>query len=268
MANGNGAADRRARGSVETARDGAVLTLTLANPGRRNALSLPLREVLHDRLEAAMADPEVRAVVLTGAEGVFCSGGDIGGMEGLTPLGGRARLQRLHRLVRLLMTGEKPVIAAVEGYAIGAGLSLAAACDLVVSAEDAVWSCAFNRIGLMPDMGAAVSLPARMGLGRARRIMLTSERFTARQAEAWGLAEEVVPPGAALVRAQGLAAEIAERAPGAVAMTKAWLSRLPLPLDAALAAEADAQALLFATADFAEGRAAFLEKRPPRFEGR
>ena len=256
-----------AEGTVEMDRTGAVATLTLNNPARRNALSLPLREALHDRLEAAMADPAVRAVVLTGAQGVFCSGGDITGMDGLTPLGGRARLQRLHRLVRLLMTGEKPVIAAVEGYAVGAGLSLAAACDLVVSAEDALWSCAFNRIGLMPDMGAAYSLPARMGLGRARRIMLTSERFPTVQAEAWGLVEEVVPAGTALDRARALAAEIAERAPGAVALTKAALARMPMTLDAALAAEADAQALLFSTADFAEGRAAFLEKRPARFEG-
>lgn len=254
--------------TVELDRAGPVATLTLHNPARRNALSLPLREALLERLETTMSDPEVRAIVITGAQGVFCSGGDIAGMEGLTPLGGRARLQRLHRLVRLLLTGETPVVAAVEGYAIGAGLSLAAACDLVVAAEDAVWSCAFNRIGLMPDMGAAATLPARMGTGRARRIMLTSERFTTAQAEAWGLVEEVVAPGAALARARSLAAEIADRAPGAMALTKAWIARMPLPLDAALAAEADAQALLFATEDFAEGRTAFLQKRTARFEGR
>ena len=257
-----------AEGAVDLAVDGAVATVTLNHPARRNALSLALREALHDRLAEAMAEPSVRAVVLTGAGGTFCSGGDISGMEGLTPLGARARLRRLHRLVRLLVEGDKPVLAAVEGHAIGAGLSLAAACDIVVSAEDAVWSCAFNRIGLMPDMGAIATLPARMGLGRARRIMLTSERFTAAQAEAWGLVEAVVARGESLARAQALAAEIADRAPGAVMLTKAWLARQPLSLDSALAAEVEAQALLFSTADFAEGRAAFLDRRDPAFRGR
>lgn len=248
--------------------EGAVATLTFGNPARRNALSPELRDALHDALAAAMGDPAIRVVVLTGAAGVFCAGGDLASMAGLTPLAGRARLQRGHRLVRLLLTGEKPVLAAVEGLAMGAGLSLAAACDIVVSARDAQWSCAFNRVGLMPDLGAAVTLPARMGLGRARRVMLTSERFSAAQAEAWGLVEQVVDPGTAVATAGAIAAEIATRAPGALALTKAWLARLPLPLEAALAAEADAQALLFATADFAEGRAAFLDKRAPRFEGR
>jgi enoyl-CoA hydratase/carnithine racemase len=256
-----------AEATVEVSTEGAVATLTMNYPARRNALSIQLREALHDRMAEAMADPAIRALVLTGAEGVFSAGGDISGMEGITPLGGRARLNRLHRLVRLMIGGEKPIVAAVEGYAVGAGLSLAAACDVVVAAEDAVWACSFNRIGLMPDMGAIWTLPARMGLGRARRIMLTSERFSTAQAEAWGLVEQTVPTGGALAEAQRLAAEIAERAPGPVALTKTWLARAPQSLDAALAAEADAQAVLFATEDFAEGRAAFMEKRAARFEG-
>lgn len=257
-----------AEAAVDVATEGGVATLTFGYPARRNALSLALREHLHDRLAEAMADPAVRAIVLTGAQGVFSAGGDISGMEGIAPLSGRARLTRLHRLVRLLVEGETPVIAAVEGHAVGAGLSLAAACDIVVAAEDTAWSCAFNRLGLMPDMGALFTLPARMGLGRARRIMLTSERFTTAEAEAWGLVEKTVPKGEALAAAQAMAREIAERAPGAVAITKAWLARGPLDLGTALAAEADAQALLFGTGDFAEGRAAFGERRPPRFEGR
>lgn len=257
-----------AEAAVDVSVEAGVATLTFGFPARRNALSLALRELLHDRLAEAMADPAVRAVVLTGAEGVFSAGGDISGMEGITPLSGRARLARLHRLVRLMLEGETPILAAVEGHAVGAGLSLAAACDIVVAAEDVNWSCAFNRLGLMPDMGALFTLPARMGLGRARRIMLTSERFTTAQAEAWGLVEQSVPKGGALAAAQTLAREIADRAPGAVALTKAWLARGPLDLATALAAEADAQALLFQTGDFAEGRAAFTEKRSPRFERR
>lgn len=252
---------------IDVGVEGAVATLTMRYPARRNALSLPLREALHDRMAEAMADPAIRCIVLTGAGGIFSAGGDISGMDGITPLGGRARLTRLHRLVRLMLAGETPLVAAVEGHAAGAGLSLAAACDVVVAAEDAQWSCAFNRLGLMPDMGALWTLPARMGLGRARRIMLTGERFTTAQAEAWGLVEQTAPPGGALAAAQAVAATIAERAPGAVALTKTWLARGPLSLETALAAEADAQAVLFGTQDFAEGRAAFAAKRPPRFEG-
>lgn len=253
--------------TVDVAVSGAVATLTMTYPARRNALSLSLREQLHDRLAEALADEQIRAVVLTGAEGVFSAGGDISSMDGITPLGGRARLSRLHRLIRLMIGGNKPLVAAVEGYAVGAGLSLAAACDVVVSAEDTVWSCSFNRIGLMADMGALWTLPARMGLGRARRIMLTAERFTTAQAEAWGLVEQTAPKGEALAQAQALAAEIAERAPGPVGMTKQWLARGPLDLEAALAAEVEAQAVLFGTEDFAEGRRAFMEKRPPQFRG-
>ncbi len=253
---------------VNVTRRGAVAELEIDFIARRNALSLDLRELMHDAMFDLQADPEVRCIVLTGAGGVFSAGGDIKSMDGLTPLAGRARLQRLHRLVRLLIEGETPVIAAVEGYAVGAGLSLAAACDVVVSAEDVVWSCAFNRLGLMPDMGSAWTLPARMGLGQAKRIMLTSERFTTAQAQAWGLVEEMTAKGDAKARAHAMADEIAERAPGAVAVTKAWLARGPLGLGQVLAAEADAQAMLFATDDFAEGRAAFAEKRDARFEGK
>jgi enoyl-CoA hydratase/carnithine racemase len=252
---------------VTVEHEGAVAVITLDYPERRNALSLELREELHDAVAAAMADASVRALVLTGAGGTFCAGGDISGMAGLTPLAGRARVARLHRLVRLLVQGDKPVLAAVEGHAVGAGLSLAAACDVVVSAEDARWSCAFNRVGLMPDMGAAWLLPARMGLGRARRVMLTSETFGTAQAAEWGLVEEVTAPGAARARACDMAAEIAARAPGAVAATKAWLGRGPMTLEQVLAAEADTQAMLFGTADFEEGRTAFLDKRTPDFRG-
>ena len=253
---------------VDVTTSGGVATVTMRYPARRNALSLELREVLHDAVFDLMADPEVRVLVLTGAEGVFSAGGDISGMDNLTTMAGRARLQRLHRLVRLLIEGEKPVIAAVEGYAVGAGMSLAAACEVVVAAEDVVWNCAFNKLGLMPDMAAIWTLPARMGLGRAKRLMLTSEQFDTDSAADWGLVEEVTEPGAALATAQGIAKTIAKRAPAAVALTKTWLSRGPMGLNEALAAEADAQAVLFQTEDFTEGRTAFMEKRVPEFKGR
>jgi enoyl-CoA hydratase/carnithine racemase len=249
-------------------RDGAVLVLTLNYPERRNALSLPLRAALIDALSAAMADSEVRAVVLTGAGGNFSSGGDISSMEGVTGVSGRERLQSVHRLIRLLVQGEKPVIAAVEGYAFGAGLSLAAACDIVVASREAKFACSFNKIGLMPDLGAGWTLPLRMGLGRAKHIMLRGQTFGTEEAERWGLAEVVCEPGQALAEALAIGHELAAVSPLSNGFTKALLSRMPRDLDEMLRAEADAQAVLFTSADFEEGRRAFLEKRKPGFSGR
>ncbi|MGA0595097.1 enoyl-CoA hydratase/isomerase family protein [Enterovirga sp. CN4-39] len=249
-------------------RDGPVLILTMNYPQRRNALSLPLRAALIDALTAAMADTAVRAVVLCGAEGNFSSGGDLSSMEGVTGVSGRERLANVHRLIRLLVTGEKPVIAAVEGYAFGAGLSLAAACDIVVASRTAKFGCSFNKIGLMPDLGAVWTLPLRMGLGRAKHIMLRGQTFGAEEAERWGIAEVLADPGQAVAEAVAIAHELAAVSPLSNGYTKALLSRMPRDLEEMLRAEADAQAVLFTSEDFDEGRRAFLEKRKPAFAGR
>ena len=249
-------------------RQGAVLILTMNYPERRNALSLPLRAALIEALTTAMGNAEVRALVITGAEGNFSSGGDISSMEGITGVGGRERLNSVHRLIRLLVAGEKPVIAAIEGYAFGAGISLAAACDIAVAARDAKFGCSFNRIGLMPDLGAAWTLPLRMGLGRAKYIMLRGQTFGAEEAERWGLVETVCDPGQALADAVTIARELAAVSPLSNGFTKALLSRMPRDLEEMLRAEADAQSVLFTSADFDEGRQAFLEKRKPVFQGR
>lgn len=254
--------------TVHLTRDGAVATVTLDYPSRRNALGLGLREILHDRMAEAMADDAIRVIVLTGANGCFCAGGDISGMTDLTGWAGRARVARLHRLITLMLKGEKPIVAAVEGYAVGAGLSLAALCDIVVADETAKFNCAFNKVGLMPDMASTWVLPQRLGLGMARRLMMTGETIDAARAAQIGLVEEVVGKGAALDKAMEMARDLAAGAPAALAMTKAMLGRWPLSLEESLAAEADAQAILFTTDDFKEGVSAFLEKRKPTFRGR
>jgi enoyl-CoA hydratase/carnithine racemase len=255
-------------GTVRAERDGPVAILTLAYPERRNALSLTLREVLLQALQAALADETCRAIVITGEGAHFCSGGDISSFDGVTPASGRLRMQRIHPIVRLLVRGEKPVIAAVEGFAAGAGVCLAAACDIVVAGKDAKFSCTFNKIGLFPDLGGAWSLPARMGLGRAKMLMMSGRVLNAEAAERQGLVEMVVETGQALKEAIALAHDVAATAPLSNTLVKAVLSRGPAPLEEVLAAEADAQGVLYGTEDFQEGRKAFLEKRKPTFRNR
>ena len=252
---------------VLASRDGPVASLVLNQPARRNALSVPLRSALADRIEAALADDTCRVIVISGAGEHFCAGGDITSMSGITGIAGRRRMALVHRLVRLVAECEKPVIAAVEGHAIGAGLSLAAICDIVVAGETAKFTCSFNRIGLVPDLGATWSLPLRMGLGRARFAMMTGRTLDAAAAERWGLAEVVVPAGAALAEAMALGHELAGKAPLSNGFAKALSGRMPRDLGEMLRAEADAQAILYGSADLEEGRAAFLAKREPRFSG-
>ncbi|MBK9685611.1 MAG: enoyl-CoA hydratase/isomerase family protein [Betaproteobacteria bacterium] len=243
-------------GTVLARSHGAVTVLTLSYAARRNALSMPLRAALHTQLEQAMADPECRAVVLTGEGGHFCSGGDISSFGGVTPASGRARMQRVHAIVRLLVRGEKPVIAAVEGHAAGAGLCIAAACDVVVASREAKLSCTFNKIGLFPDLGGAWSIPLRMGLGRAKLLMMTGRVMDAATAAQQGLVDQLAEPGQALTDALAMAQEMCAVSPLSNGMLKSVLARGPMPLEDLLAAEIDAQAVLYGSEDFHEGREA------------
>lgn len=249
--------------------DGGVVTLTLNAVARRNALSIPLREELAFALDEAMRDSAVRVIVLTGAGEHFCSGGDISGMDTATAVNARERFEAAHHIVTLMVEGEKPVISAVEGYAVGAGLSLAVAADIVVAARTAKFSCSFNRIGLVPDLGLAFTLPMRVGMGRARHIMITGDMIDAETAERWGLVETLSEPGQALADATALAQRLATTtAPLSNLYTKRLLSRMPGNLADVLKAEADSQGTLYTSRDHAEGRTAFLAKRRPVFEGR
>lgn len=254
-------------GTVNIHRHGAVWVLELDYPERRNALSLPLRGRLETALIDAMGNQDCRVIVLTGRGDHFCSGGDISSFEGVTPPKGRVRMQNVHRLVRLITKGEKPVIAAVEGHAAGAGMCVAADCDIVVASETAKFSCTFNRIGLLPDLGGLWSIPQRMGLGRAKLMMLTGRMLDAHAAQAQGLVEEVCPAGKARDTAIALGHEIAQHAPLSNGMIKAALARGPMPFEESLALETDSQCVLFGSEDFQEGRSAFLEKRKPVFKG-
>jgi enoyl-CoA hydratase/carnithine racemase len=245
-------------------REGAVLVLTLDRPARRNALAMPLRVQMIEALRAAQGDKAVRAIVVTGAGGHFCSGGDISGMDVTSAMDGRERMRLSHELIRLMVLGSKPVVAAIEGYCVGAGLSLACASDTVVAAEDARLGAGFGKIGLMADLGLPHTLPLRVGQGKARQIFLYHEQMTAAEAERIGLVDHVVPKGQALATAMEKARFLAEQAPAPMALTKQMLGE---GLDRALEQERHFQSTLFLTKDFAEGRAAFLGKRKPAFQG-
>jgi len=245
-------------------RDGPTAVLTLNYPERRNALAVPMRRALVAALERIEADPALRAIVITGAGGTFCAGGDISGMDVADLASGRERFRLTHQLVRLLIKGSKPIIAAVEGWCVGAGLSLAMCCDTVIAARDARFAAGFGKIGLIADLGLLHTLPARIGQGRARQILLYGDPMDAARAEQVGLVDELAEPGGALDAAIACARRFADAAPLPVALTRQWLAA---GLDAALDRERETQSGLFLTADHAEGKAAFLQKRPPRFNG-
>jgi 2-(1,2-epoxy-1,2-dihydrophenyl)acetyl-CoA isomerase len=253
---------------VETRRDGAVLTITLNRPDVLNAFN----SAVHDALATALRDArdsEVRAVVLTGAGRAFCVGQDLTEFrEAPGDIGERLR-SGYHRNVLAIRGLEKPVIAAVNGAAAGAGLSIACACDIRIAADGATFIPAFVNIGLVPDSGGTFFIARLLGPARAFEWMSSGRRLTAAEAHGWGLVSEVLETEALADRAAALAAELAGLPTRAIGMTKrlfdhAWGARL----DEQLEREAQLQAAATQTDDFREGVAAFLEKRPPVFRGR
>ncbi|EMI6698994.1 TPA: enoyl-CoA hydratase/isomerase family protein [Pseudomonas aeruginosa] len=243
---------------------GTVRLLRFDNPARRNALSPALRMELLRALEAAECDPSIRSVLLTGGEEVFCAGGDLGDMRVTELAAGRARMQDNARLVRQMVRMGKPLIAAVEGWAVGAGLSVALACDSIVCGAGARFAAGFGKVGLLADLGQLHTLPARIGWGRARQILMFGQVVEAEEALRIGLADRLCAAGGALAMALELGGRVEQQAPLPLAMTKALLAE---GLDLLLEREGELQSQLFLSADHAEGKAAFLAKRPPVFRG-
>lgn len=244
---------------------GAVRVLTLNRPERRNAIDLPLRHQLAEALEAADADPRVRAIVLTGAGGAFCSGGDISTMQRAPRHETIDRARAAQRVVRAIWDTPKPVVAAVEGPAFGAGAALALACDRVVAASDATFATTFTAVGLAGDMGIFASLPARVGAPRARQMLMLGTRISGEDALPIGLVDSVVRSGTALDAALSDAERLAAGPPLALGVIKQMLSGERHHPLAVLDLEVRNQTRLWNTDDFAEGVAAFAEKRRPRF---
>ena len=255
--------------TVLTSRDGAVLTIALNRPEAYNAFTRELHGELHEALTGEAADPAVRAVVVIGAGKAFCAGQDIREFSELPGSIGAALEETYHPNVRAIRALGKPVIAAVNGAAAGAGLSLAVACDLRVASDAAVFVPGFVGIGLVPDSGGTWFLHRLLGFSRAFEWMSSNRRLTAAEALEWGLVSEVIPAGVFDDRVAELAATWAALPTRAVAGTKRLFEHAyGASLEEQLAAEAEEQESATGTDDFREGVAAFLEKRPPSFSGR
>jgi enoyl-CoA hydratase/carnithine racemase len=255
-------------------RDGGVVTVTLSREKRLNALTMPLYRALADFFAAEQQNGETRCVIVTGAGRGFCSGGDvqeiIGALQG-RPMREILAFTRLTgELIGNMRAFDRPVIAAVNGIAAGAGAVIALASDFRIMAEDASLSFLFSKVGLTgADMGAGYLLPRIVGLARATEILMLGDAVPAQAAAAMGLANEVVAAGRVLPAARELAGRLAGGPVLAHRMTKKMLeAEWTMSLRPALEAEAQAQALLMMGEDHAEGYRAAVEKRPPRFTGR
>jgi 2-(1,2-epoxy-1,2-dihydrophenyl)acetyl-CoA isomerase len=250
-----------------------VATLTLNRPDKLNSFNVAMHEELAEALGGVERDPAIRAVLLTGAGRGFCAGQDLSDRkvvaEGeMRDLGGS--IERYYNpLVRRMRALPKPIVAAVNGVAAGAGANVALACDIVLAARSASFIQAFCRIGLVPDSGGTWFLPRLVGGARARGLALLGDKLPAEQAAEWGLVWKVVDDAALMEEAGGLARQLAKAPTVSLGLIKRALEASTTnTLDAQLDLERDLQREAGGSADYREGVAAFLEKRAPKFTGR
>jgi 2-(1,2-epoxy-1,2-dihydrophenyl)acetyl-CoA isomerase len=258
--------------TILTSRESGIVRLTLNRPDKLNAFTRAMHAELRQALTAAGADPDCRVVVLTGAGRAFSAGQDLadtGLVDGGTLDAGKTLEEAYNPLIELITTLEKPVIAAVNGIAAGAGANIAFACDLVYAARSASFLQAFARIGLIPDAGGTWVLPRLVGPMRARGLAMLAEPLPAEKAEAWGLIWKCVDDDKLEAEVAAAAAKLAGAATYGLALTKRALAASSTnTLAQQLDLERDLQRLAGASPDCAEGIAAFLEKRPAKFTGK
>nr|WP_314437258.1 enoyl-CoA hydratase-related protein [uncultured Brevundimonas sp.] len=254
--------------TVQLDRDGAVAIVTLDAPASKNAITSDMRRQLWEAFEALAIDETVRAVVLTGAGGNFCSGMDVRGMGRGGVTGSMDRMHTLNRIARAIYHLKKPTVAAVSGVCVGVGWSYALACDAVVAADGARFAAIFRNIGLAPDGGLAWHLRQLVGLQRAKEILYSGRMIDVEEALALGLVLETTAAEAVADRALALARSLSEGPTIAMGLAKrqldlAWNASFDQYLDM----EATMQPIASRTLDHEEGLLAFREKRPPAFRG-
>jgi 2-(1,2-epoxy-1,2-dihydrophenyl)acetyl-CoA isomerase len=250
---------------VSEAMGDGVWRIAINRPEVRNAISPDTRLELIDAFSGALANSAVTAILMGSTGGHFSSGGDIRTMGKGDARDARARMKLHHRFVRMVAESEKPVVAAVEGYAMGAGAGLVLFADTIVVAESGAIGFPFFKVGLTPDFAIPYSLTRRVGWARARQLIFYARTVRGKAAVEMGLADELAPDGQAEARAFELAKELAAMPPMAFSLTKHHLLKEPRSLDAALEAEATAQPLCSTGPEHTEGRAAFRESRKPDF---
>lgn len=256
---------------VQVRREGAVAIVTMNSSEGQNIFSLKMGVALIDVLSHLFnEDQGTRAIVLTGADGNFCSGGDFSEIttdSSPSLIEKRERIAVGCRVFRTIHTGNKPVIAAIEGQCMGTGMSLAAACDLAIGTSGTRYACSFVEEGLLPATGALWSLPLKLGAGKARELMLSGATLDGSEAARIGLINQIVAPGKAVETAIEQAARIAEYPPVTLALLKGCLVNGMETLEAALRLELDLNPVTRQTLDHTEAVKAFIEKRKPSFSG-
>lgn len=247
-----------------------VLIASMTAVANRNALSADMKAGLLKVASTYLEDARLRCLVITGSADVFCAGGDLRTMAAnRNPQAVRARLAQIHQFARLLTACEKPVVMAVNGAAVGAGLSLALLGDLVVASDAAYFMPGFSKVGVLPDLGLLHRLPKAVGMPLTKDMLLTNRRLQAHEALACGLVSRVYAADSFHENVMAMARDLARGPTVSMGLAKtlldaAWRESLDTYLDR----EALAQAAVFGSEDFAEGNRAFLEKRPPVFTGR
>ncbi len=249
---------------------GRTMVLTLSNPGQRNALGPAIYAAGVEALNVAETNPEVRSVVITGEGALFCAGGDLQRLQAnrqQPPAVQAESIEGLHNWIEAIRTFPKPVIAAVEGAAAGAGFSLALACDFIVAASDAVFVMAYSNVALSPDGGASWQLTRALPRQLATELLMGGERIGAERLHALGLVNRVAVPGQALDEALALAERLNARAPNALASIKELVNEAPqATLTRQLALERDHFVRNLHHVNAGIGIAAFLSKQPPQYD--